>query len=226
MQQPCGCSIRKLRDRISDAKPNCSPSAVTISREFVRVLGAFQHRLVTVASKHEVGYAPNVDLRDHEAARSLLPNAARFRGVRDQETRHALAEQAEQSDTRRAVSIHHFLVASAEELTVASAPPVVVSTEPRAGQTDVAPGTNEIRVTFSRPMRDGGWSWVKLSDTSFPETTETRAFSTISAPACCPCPLEPGKTYAMWLNQPPYKNFQGQDGHKAVPYLLMFETRH
>jgi len=47
------------------------------------------------------------------------------------------------------------LVASPEELTVASAPPVVVSTEPRAGQTDVAPGTNEIRVTFSRPMRDG-----------------------------------------------------------------------
>jgi len=38
--------------------------------------------------------------------------------------------------------------------------------------------------------------------------------------------LDPGKTYAMWLNQPPHDNFQDQDGHKAVPYLLVFETRH
>jgi hypothetical protein len=30
------------------------------------VLGAFQHRLVAVACKHEVGDAPNVDFRDHD----------------------------------------------------------------------------------------------------------------------------------------------------------------
>jgi RNA polymerase sigma-70 factor (ECF subfamily) len=118
------------------------------------------------------------------------------------------------------------LVASAEELTVASAPPVVVSTEPRAGQTDVAPGTNEIRVTFSRPMRDGGWSWVKLSDTSFPKTTGNPRFFDNQRTCVLPVSLEPGKTYAMWLNRPPYENFQDQDGHKAVPYLLVFETRH
>jgi hypothetical protein len=29
------------------------------------VLGAFQHRLVAVACKHEIGDAPNVDFRDH-----------------------------------------------------------------------------------------------------------------------------------------------------------------
>jgi len=80
-------------------------------------------------------------------------------------------------------------VASTEEITVANAPPVVVSTEPRAGQTDVAPGPTEIRVTFSRLMRDGSWSWVKLSDASFPKTTGNPRFSTINAPACCRCRL-------------------------------------
>jgi len=118
------------------------------------------------------------------------------------------------------------LVASADEPSLTSTPPVVVSTEPRPGQTDVSPGTNEIRVTFSRPMRDGGWSWVKLSETSFPKTTGDPRFLDDQRTCVLPVSLEPGKTYAMWLNQPPYQNFQDQDGHKAVPYLLVFETRH
>jgi RNA polymerase sigma-70 factor (ECF subfamily) len=118
------------------------------------------------------------------------------------------------------------LVSSAEEITVANAPPVVVSTEPRAGQTDVAPGTTAIRVTFSRPMRNGSWSWVKLSDASFPKTTGNPRFLDDQRTCVLPVSLEPGRSYAMWLNEPPYENFQDQDGHKAVPYLLVFETRH
>jgi hypothetical protein len=118
------------------------------------------------------------------------------------------------------------LVAFADEPSVATAAPVVVSTEPRAGQTDVAPGIKEIRVTFSRTMRDGSWSWVKLSDTSFPKTTGNPRFLDDQRTCVLPVSLEPGKTYAMWLNQPPYANFEDQDGHKAVPYLLVFETRH
>jgi hypothetical protein len=65
MHRPRGCRVRKLTDCIGNSKPSCRPDAVTIRREFVRVLGAFQHRLVAVASKHEVGDAPNVDFRDH-----------------------------------------------------------------------------------------------------------------------------------------------------------------
>jgi hypothetical protein len=118
------------------------------------------------------------------------------------------------------------LAASAEGITVGNAPPVVVSTEPRAGQTDVAPGTTAIRVTFSRPMRDGSWSWVKLSDGSFPKMTGNPSFLDDQRTCVLPVSLEPGKSYAMWLNQPPYENFQDQDGHKAVPYLLVFETGH
>jgi hypothetical protein len=43
------------------------PGAVTIRREFVGVCGAFQHRLLAVARKHEVRDPPNVDFRDHAA---------------------------------------------------------------------------------------------------------------------------------------------------------------
>jgi hypothetical protein len=101
------------------------------------------------------------------------------------------------------------LVASAEELTVASAPPVVVSTEPRAGQTDVAPGTNEIRVTFSRPMRDGSWSSVKLSDTSFPKTTGNPRFLDNQRICVLPVSLEPGKTVCDVAKPAAIREFPG-----------------
>jgi len=57
----------------------------------------------------------------------------------------------------------------AEDLTVATAPPVVVKTVPQAGAADVDPGLKEISVTFSKDMLDGSWSWVQLSDESFPK---------------------------------------------------------
>ena len=66
MHRPRGCRVRKLTDCIGNSKPTCRPDAVTILREFVRALGTFQHRLLAVASKHEVGNAPNVDFRDHD----------------------------------------------------------------------------------------------------------------------------------------------------------------
>jgi hypothetical protein len=65
MHRPRGCRVRKLTDCIGDAEPGRRPGVVTIRGEFVRALGAFQHRLVAVACKHEVGDLPNVDLRNH-----------------------------------------------------------------------------------------------------------------------------------------------------------------
>jgi len=112
-----------------------------------------------------------------------------------------------------------------DEMTLQNAPPVVVGTEPRAGAADVPASTNEIRITFSRPMRNGGWSWVKLSDASFPKTTGEPRFLEDQRTCVLPVSLEPGKSYAIWLNKPPYENFQSQGGQKAVPYLLAFETR-
>ena len=117
------------------------------------------------------------------------------------------------------------LPASAAEVALATLPPVVVRTEPRAGATNVAASVSEIRVTFSRPMRDRSWSWVKLSDASFPGMTGNPRFLDDRLTCVLPVSLEPGMTYAIWLNKPPFENFQDEDGHKAVPYLLAFATK-
>ena len=36
--------------------------------------------------------------------------------------------------------------------------------------------------------------------------------------------LEPGQTYAWWLNSQNFGNFKDRAGQPAVPYLLMFQT--
>src|SRR4051812_46557008 len=74
----------------------------------------------------------------------------------------------------RAIAIGCILLggtARAQEITLESAPPVVVRTVPEAGAGNVDPGTKEIRVTFSRPMQDGSWSWSTASKETFPQTT-------------------------------------------------------
>jgi hypothetical protein len=37
--------------------------------------------------------------------------------------------------------------------------------------------------------------------------------------------LEPGKTYAYWLNSGNFHNFKDRERHAAVPYLLVFQTK-
>ena len=73
MQRPYRCGVRKLSDRMGDPEPSCRPSAVAIRRQFVRALGAFQHRLLAITRKHEVGDAPNVDFRHHDGEVSRRP---------------------------------------------------------------------------------------------------------------------------------------------------------
>ena len=40
-----------------------------------------------------------------------------------------------------------------------------------------------------------------------------------------PVKLEPGKTYAIWVNSEKLGNFKDTDGRSAVPYLLVFKTK-
>ena len=109
--------------------------------------------------------------------------------------------------------------------TVANTPPVVVKTEPPAGATDVAASTGEIRVTFSKKMRDKDWSWVEVSKESFPATTGQPHFLPDGTTCILPVKLEAGKSYAVWLNSAQHQNFQDEAGRKAVPYLLVFGTK-
>jgi hypothetical protein len=106
-----------------------------------------------------------------------------------------------------------------------SMPPVVVKTVPEAGATNVSPGTIDIKVTFSKEMADGSWSWIEpwkgangtpLGKPRYESDQKTCVFKV---------KLEPNKTYAFWLNRGQYMNFKDQQGHSSVPYLLAFQTK-
>ncbi|HVX13517.1 MAG TPA: Ig-like domain-containing protein [Pirellulales bacterium] len=114
---------------------------------------------------------------------------------------------------------------NAEEITLESAPPVVVKTVPAAGTADVDPATTEIQVTFSKEMQDGSWSWCVAGDDSFPETTAKPKYQAGQRTCVLPVKLKPGKTYAVWLNTEKFQNFKDAQGRPAVPYLLIFKTK-
>ena len=122
-----------------------------------------------------------------------------------------------------------FLVVAPEaaddEVTLANVPPVVVETVPKAGADDVDPALEEVRVTFSKAMMPGGWSWATHTKESFPETTGDAKYLDDERTCVLPVRLAPGTTYAIWINSAKFGNFQDADGRPALPYLLVFKTR-
>jgi len=74
-------------------------------------------------------------------------------------------------------------------------------------------------------MTDGSWSWSTASKDSFPETTGKPRYLADRRTCVLPVKLEPGKTYASWLNSQKFGNFKDTEGRSAVPYLLIFQTR-
>ena len=83
----------------------------------------------------------------------------------------------------------------------------------------------ELSVTFSQPMQDGSWSWAVASETPFPEMTGAARYLADERTCVLPVKLQPGRTYAVWLNSEVHRNFRSRSGQAAVPYLLIFETR-
>jgi hypothetical protein len=114
---------------------------------------------------------------------------------------------------------------SADEVTLESVPPVVAKTVPEAGSKDVDPKTTEIKVTFSKNMEDGTWSWSTVSKETFPEVTGKPKYLEDKRTCVLPVKLEAGKTYAIWVNSEKFKNFKDTDGRASVPYLLVIETK-
>ena len=95
-----------------------------------------------------------------------------------------------------------------DEHTVASMPPVVVSTVPAAGSTDVDPSLKEIKVTFSKEMMNGSWSWSTAWENSSPEITGKPKYSEDGRTCVAQVKLEPGRTYGFWLNSQNFGNFK------------------
>jgi RNA polymerase sigma-70 factor (ECF subfamily) len=117
------------------------------------------------------------------------------------------------------------VAARADDVTIESVPPVVVKTVPEAGAADVDPKLTEIKVTFSKDMQDDSWSWVVLSKESFPTQDGKVKYLADKRTCVLPVKLEPGKTYAIWVNTDKAVNFKDTAGHPAVPYLLVFKTK-
>ena len=116
-------------------------------------------------------------------------------------------------------------IALAEEITLDSARPVVIKSAPEAGSATVDPSTTEIRVIFSKDMQPGAWSWGMINKESYPGTTESPRYLEDKRTCVLPVKLQPGKTYAVWINTEKLQNFKDTKGMVAVPYLLVFKTR-
>jgi RNA polymerase sigma-70 factor (ECF subfamily) len=121
-------------------------------------------------------------------------------------------------------SLTVIAVSNADEITLESVPPVVVKSVPAAGTSDIDPKTTEIKVTFSKNMKAGTWSWSTLSKESFPEVDGTPRYLDDERTCVLPVKLQPEKTYAIWVNSIKFQNFKDSNGIPSVPYLLVFRT--
>jgi RNA polymerase sigma-70 factor (ECF subfamily) len=104
--------------------------------------------------------------------------------------------------------------------------PIVVETSPKHGAMDVDPATNEIRVTFDKPMQDGSWSWCKIANTTdtFPDSTGKPRYTKDGKTCVLPVKLDAGMRYIIRFNAERYDNFQDTAHRPAVPHVLVFQT--
>lgn len=118
-----------------------------------------------------------------------------------------------------------LLAGSAYAQNLGDLPPVVVKTFPESGAKDVAPGVVEIRVTFSKAMKDQSWSWSSAWKDSTPLSDGPPKYEVDQKTCVLKVKLDPNKTYGFWLNSEKFHGFQDQSGKAAVPYLLVFKTK-
>jgi hypothetical protein len=124
-----------------------------------------------------------------------------------------------------AVALCAFAPGVSRAQDIDSIAPVVVKTVPEAGLKDVAPGEVEIKVTFSKEMTDGSWSWSTAWKDSTPESVDKPKYEANHKTCVMKVKLEPNKTYGYWINSQTFHGFQDTKGHAALPYLLVFRTK-
>src|SRR6266516_262110 len=118
-----------------------------------------------------------------------------------------------------------FLIVLVHAQDIDSTPPVVVKAVPEAGSKEVSPGVVEIRVTFSKPMTDQSRSWSSAWKDSVPASVEKPRYEAGHKTCVLKVKLEPNKTYGYWINSQNFHAFKDQQGHSAVPYMLVFKTK-
>jgi RNA polymerase sigma factor (sigma-70 family) len=104
-------------------------------------------------------------------------------------------------------------------------PPVVISVEPKLGATDVDPGLKEIRVTFSKKMKDKSWSFPEGNKYATPKVAGKIHYEDDEQTCVMPVTLEPGKTYVLGVNSERFRGFKDKQQRPAMPYLIVFRTK-
>ena len=127
--------------------------------------------------------------------------------------------------TAMVVALCHLTTVNVRGQDIDSMPPVVVRTVPESGAKDVAPGVVEIKATFSKEMTDKSWSWCYAWQGSIAESAGDIRYESDHKTCVWKVKLEPNRTYAYWLNTAKLQNFTDKQGHPAVPYLLVFQTK-
>jgi hypothetical protein len=102
--------------------------------------------------------------------------------------------------------------------------PTVVLTNPSADAV-IAPGPFTLSVTFDQPMAEGSFSFVQKSSETFPNCAFPAVLSSDKRTFMVRCTAEPGRSYEIWFNSPPYMNFKGVNGTPAQPHQLLFRVK-
>jgi len=127
--------------------------------------------------------------------------------------------------TLTTIAVSCFVGSRANAQDVDSIAPVIVKTVPQAGTKNVAPGVTEIKVTFSKEMADQSWTWSTAWNNSCPDGVGAPHYEADHKTCVLKVKLEPNKTYGYWLNSQKFHGFKDSQGHSAVPYLLVFQTK-
>jgi DNA-binding CsgD family transcriptional regulator len=106
----------------------------------------------------------------------------------------------------------------------AAGAPMVVRTNPSANAV-IAPGPFTMSVTFDQPMADGSFSFVQKAKETFPNCAFPAQLSADKRTFTVRCTAEPGRSYEIWFNSPPYMNFKGVNGIPAQPHQLLFRAK-
>lgn len=103
-------------------------------------------------------------------------------------------------------------------------PPLVVSTSPAVGATEVDPAITEITVTFDRDMQDG-MSWTGGGPEYPPSPEGAKAYWKDKRTCILPAVLQAGRLYRVGINSMSYHGFRSASGVPATPTAIYFTTQ-
>jgi beta-lactamase regulating signal transducer with metallopeptidase domain len=104
------------------------------------------------------------------------------------------------------------------------APPRIIATSPKVGDTEVDPAIAEITVTFDRDMAEG-FSWTG-GGPDFPSSPEGQKARWKDKRTCAlPVKLQPARYYRVGINSTSFQNFRSATGVPAKTSAVFFTTQ-